>query len=57
MKAIIVYKDGAKIVQEQNLQREIRKLQENKIEIICILHVSFAIQIRNLEFPKNQVNL
>jgi hypothetical protein len=57
MKAIIVYKDGAQIVEEQNLQREIRKLQENKIEIICILHISFAIQIRNLEFPKNHVNL
>jgi len=61
MKAIIVFRranplfEGARIVEEQNLQREIKDLEKNDIEIVCILHVSFALQVRNLEFPKKEV--
>jgi hypothetical protein len=54
MKAIIVYKDGVKAVDEQNLQKEIKQLQELGQEIVCVLHVSLAIQIRNIEFPKSK---
>jgi hypothetical protein len=55
MKAIIVYKRdnpsnyGSRIVSEEILQREIRKLKETNHEIICVLHVSFALQVRQLE--------
>jgi hypothetical protein len=61
MKAIIVFRrasstyEGTRIVEEQNLQREIKNLEKNNIEIVCILHVSFALQVRNLEFPKKGV--
>jgi hypothetical protein len=61
MKAIIVFRrasplyEGTEIVEEQELQREIENLEKNNIEIVCILHVSFALRVRNLKFPKSEV--
>jgi len=57
MKAIIVFRrtaprnEGSLVVEEENLQRELSKLRKYDHDVVCILHVSFALRVRYVEFP------
>lgn len=61
MKAIIVYKRTTPsipitsiAVEEQHLNKEIEKMRELNMEIICVLHVSVTFRVRYVEEVRNK---